>query len=109
MAYRAAVKKGPRILTYNGKEYAAYAMTKDELDCEIYSPSGYNTDTGSAWLKQIFRWQKFGAFTFPEFVVKDPTQKDWWVAFRNISDSEKFHLDSFAIEHKCERVLGGTA
>ena len=102
-----AVKKGPRVVNYNGKDYVAYAMTKEELDSEIYSPSGYNTDTGSAWLNQIFRWQKMGTFTFPEFVVKDPKQTDWWVAFLTLTDSEKARLDTFALEHHYTNILKG--
>lgn len=107
MACRWAVKKGPRVVSYNGKDFVAYAMTKEELDSEIYAKAGYNTDTGSAWLKQIYRWRKFGAFTFPEFVVTDPSQNDWWVGFLTLTDSENMRLVDFATEHGYDRVLRG--
>ena len=107
MACRAAISKGPRVVKYNGKDYVAYAMTKAELDAEIYAPAGYNTDTGSAWLRQIFRWSKFGTFTFPEFVVTDPSKNDWWVAFLTLTSAEQARLDDFALEHHYPYVLKG--
>ena len=106
-ACRKAIKKGPRVVNYNGKDFVAYAMTKEELDSEVYAPAGYNTDTGSAWLRQIFRWRKFGAFTFPEFVVTDPSQNNWWVGFLTLSDSDNRRLEDFAIEHHYTHILKG--
>lgn len=106
-ACRKAVKKGPRIFNYNGKDYVAFGMTKDELDTEIFAPAGFNTDKGSAWLNQIFLWRKLGTFVQPEFVVKDKTRNDWWVAFLTLTPSEQSCLDAFAEAHNCNHILKG--
>ena len=113
-ACRKAVKKGPRVVNYNGKDFVAYVMTKEELDSEIYTPAGYNTDKtddsrgkGRAWLRQILRWRKMGAFTYPEFVVLDSNQDDWWVGFLNLTDNEVRRLEDFALEHHYAHILKG--
>lgn len=107
MACRQAVRKGPRIFQYNGKDYVAYGMTKNELDIEIFTPAGFNTDRGSAWLNQIFLWRKLGTFVQPEFVVLDKNQKDWWVAFLTLTGAEQERLDQFAEKNNVDRVLKG--
>ena len=106
-ACRKAIKKGPRIFNYNGYKFVAYGMTKDELDQEIFSPAGFNTDKGSAWLNQIFLWRKLGTFVQPEFVVKDKTRKDWWVGFLTLTPSEQAKLNDFAEAHGIKKILKG--
>lgn len=105
IASREAIKQGPKILTVNGKDYAAYCLTRDQL-YKIFANNGFNVD-GVAWLNQILRWGIMDEQVPPAHVLKNSKDNDWKVIFSSsLNEDDRSRLQYFAIQNNIERVLG---
>lgn len=104
LAYQKAIRNGERIVEVNGKRYAAYTVTKDELE-ELFENNGFNTE-GISWLNMICRWRKVGEFVPPDHVVKDPARDNWFVSpLFELTDLDKDRLKGFAGHQEIGQVL----
>ena len=104
IASREAIKQGPKIIHLNGKDLAAYCLTRDQL-YKIYAIEGFNVD-GVAWLNQILRWGVMGEHVPNAHVLKNSKENDWKVFFAtSLSEDDREWLNHFANEKNLDGVL----
>ena len=94
LAYRRAITLGPRILNVNGKERAAYYLTKAELK-KLFTLNGFNTERVT-WLKYIIAWKETWEEVAPSPArILDPNDDDWSVIFAHPNVTELSELRKF--------------
>lgn len=98
LALAMALDKGPVMIRAKGKNVAAYALSKEELE-GLYDDHSFSTDR-STWLNHITKWPKYGALV-PED-LKERTG-NWYVLFNYIDIDNFTRLKMFAEDHECFR------
>lgn len=82
IALELAIKKGPRIIGMNGKETAAFMLTKKELKI-LFVENGYSPRR-KAWINNILDWSLWEVCISPGF--GENHTDSGYVAFRLVGD-----------------------
>lgn len=93
-AERKAVSFGPRISNINGKDKAAYFLTKEELR-SLFAMNGFNPN-GVAWLNMVINWKEIWEEVGPSAsMIKDVDESGWRIYFIHPNKTDLTALKMF--------------
>lgn len=84
IAHAIALEKGPRVIIFGGKQYAAFALERAEVE-EIFEDNHYKLKRRT-WRDALAEWPRYGAEVSKK--AFDSNYKgNWYVMFHNIDKS----------------------
>ena len=102
IAQAVAIQKGPTTIIFAGKKYAAYALSRREVEA-IFEDNHYNLSR-STWRRAMKDWQRYGAL-ISERAFDKTYFGDWTVMFDNIDKKNFDVLDHYYTEFKESQSL----